>query len=102
MNKPERPPVVGRASRRKRLWLALVIVTLTSVVIFAAIFAFPILAYMKTGFPQQPPTTVATITARYENWFPELHVVGSLKPVRGADLSVEVPGIVDSVNFDSG
>src|SRR5262249_9822434 len=28
--------------------------------------------------------------------------VGSLKPVRGADLSVEVAGIVAEVNFDSG
>jgi membrane fusion protein (multidrug efflux system) len=28
--------------------------------------------------------------------------VGSLKPFRGADLSVEVPGIVAEVNFDSG
>jgi membrane fusion protein (multidrug efflux system) len=31
-----------------------------------------------------------------------IQIVGSLKPVRGADLSVEVAGIIDSVNFDSG
>ncbi len=102
MNKPERPLVASRPARPKRLWLALTVVTLTAVIVFAAIFAFPILAYMKTGFPQQPPATVTTIAAQYENWIPDLRVVGSLKPVRGADLSVEVPGIVDEVNFDSG
>jgi membrane fusion protein, multidrug efflux system len=102
MNKPERPLVAGYPARRKRLWLPLLLVTVISVAVFAAIFAFPILAYMKTGFPQQPPASVATITAHYQDWFPEIRVVGSLKPVRGADLSVEVPGIVDAVNFDSG
>jgi membrane fusion protein (multidrug efflux system) len=33
---------------------------------------------------------------------PKIEVVGTFQPVRGADLSVEVPGIIDQVNFDSG
>jgi membrane fusion protein, multidrug efflux system len=102
MNKPERPPEVGKRGRRRRVWLALTLVTLSSLLFFAAIFAFPIFAFMRTGFPQPPPVTVSTIAAHYENWLPEVRVVGSLKPVRGADLSVEVSGIVDEVNFDSG
>jgi membrane fusion protein (multidrug efflux system) len=102
MNRPERPIVAGHPARRRRLWLPLIVVTLLSVAVFAAIFAFPIIAFMKTGFPQQPPVVVATINAHLEDWLPEIHVVGSLKPVRGADLSVEVPGIVDQINFDSG
>lgn len=102
MNKPERPPELGQRGRKRRLWLVLTLVTLSSVVVFAAVFAFPIFAFIKTGFPQQAPVTVSTIAARYENWLPDVRVVGSLKPVRGADLSVEVPGIVDEVNFDSG
>src|SRR5438105_1768853 len=104
MNKPERPELMIGAQpiRRKRLWLWLILVTSFSVLGFAAIFAFPIFAFMKTGFPQQPPVTVATVVAHYQDWMPQIRVVGSLKPVRGADLSVEVPGIVDQVNFDSG
>jgi membrane fusion protein, multidrug efflux system len=104
MNKPERPEMLigARPVRRKRLWLWLILVTVISVLGFAVIFAFPIFAFMKTGFPQQPPVSVATIAAHYDNWLPEIRVVGSLKPVRGADLSVEVPGIVDQINFDSG
>lgn len=102
MNKPERSLEAGHRGRRKHLWLALTVVTVTTVLLFAAIFAFPIFAFIKTGFPQQPPVTVSTIAAHFENWLPEVRVVGSLKPVRGADLSVEVPGIVDEVSFDSG
>ncbi len=102
MNKPERTLVAAQPMRRRRLWLWIPVVGLSSLLVFAAIFAFPIFAYMKKGFPQQPPVTVATIAAHYENWFPQIRVVGTLKPVRGADLSVEVPGIVDQVNFDSG
>jgi len=33
---------------------------------------------------------------------PRIEGVGTWQPVRGADLSVEVPGIIDQVNFDSG
>lgn len=102
MNKPERPLLALQPGRKRRLWLVLTVVTLTSAAVFAAIFAFPIFAFIKTGFPQQAPVSVSTISARYQDWLPEIRVVGSLKPVRGADLSVEVPGIVDEVNFDSG
>src|SRR5438067_377287 len=104
MNKPERPELMMAAHLvgRRRLWLWLIVVTVCSALAFALIFAFPIFAFIKTGFPQQPPVSVTTIAAHYDNWLPEIRVVGSLKPVRGADLSVEVPGIVDQINFDSG
>ncbi len=104
MNRPERPDlmVAARPPRRRRLWLWIIIVGLLTAVLFAAIFAFPIVAFMSKGFPVPPPTAVTTATARFEDWHPEIQVVGSLKPVRGADLSVEVAGIVNEVNFDSG
>jgi membrane fusion protein (multidrug efflux system) len=88
--------------RRRRLWLWMILVVVLAVVLFGAIFAFPIVAFKAKGFPAPPPATVATATARFEDWQPAIQVVGSLKPVRGADLSVEVAGIVDEVSFDSG
>ena len=104
MNRPERPDlmVAARPPRRRRLWLWMIIVGLLTAIFFAAIFAFPIVAFVSKGFPIPPPVAVTTATARFEDWHPEIQVVGSLKPVRGADLSVEVAGIVDQVNFDSG
>ena len=49
-----------------------------------------------------PPQTVSTIAAKMQDWQPTIHAVGSLRAARGADLSVEVAGIVDEVHFESG
>lgn len=92
----------NRPPRRRRLWLWIPLVVVVSAFVFAAVFFFRIAAFMATGFPTPPPTTVSTATARFEEWAAEIQAVGSLKPVRGADLSVEVPGVVDEVNFESG
>jgi membrane fusion protein (multidrug efflux system) len=78
------------------------IVVILAAALFAAIFAFPIIAFTAKGFPAPPPATVSTTPAKFEEWQPAIQIVGSLRPVRGADLSVEVAGIVDAVNFDSG
>jgi membrane fusion protein (multidrug efflux system) len=104
MNRPERPDLLveQRPPRRKRLWLWLIVVSVLAIALFVAILAFPFVAFMAKPFPAPPPASVATATARFEDWQPQLQVVGSLKPVRGADLSVEVSGIVDEVDFDSG
>jgi membrane fusion protein (multidrug efflux system) len=49
-----------------------------------------------------PPQTVSTAVAQVQPWQPTLESVGSLRAVNGADLSLEVAGIVDKVNFNSG
>ena len=48
------------------------------------------------------PQTVSTTTAASEGWQDKLEAVGSLRAVKGADLSLEVSGIVDSIQFQSG
>src|SRR5487761_2717296 len=49
-----------------------------------------------------PVQTVATTKAAMQDWQPQIHAVGSLRAVRGADLSLEVSGIVDRIDFTSG
>jgi membrane fusion protein (multidrug efflux system) len=49
-----------------------------------------------------PPQTVATTTAGYQDWQPLLQGVGSLRAVNGADLSLQVAGIVEEIAFQSG
>jgi membrane fusion protein (multidrug efflux system) len=49
-----------------------------------------------------PPQTVSTVTAGAQDWQPQVEAVGSLRAVNGADLSLEVSGIVDQINFNSG
>ena len=49
-----------------------------------------------------PPQTVSTVTAAEQQWQPSVQAVGSLRAVNGADLSLEVAGIVDEIDFKSG
>jgi membrane fusion protein (multidrug efflux system) len=50
----------------------------------------------------QPPQTVTALKAANDQWQPKIEAVGSLRAVKGADLSLEVSGVVDSIAFNSG
>ena len=49
-----------------------------------------------------PPQTVATTMAKRSDWQPNLAAIGTFRAVKGADLAIEVSGIVDQINFQSG
>jgi membrane fusion protein (multidrug efflux system) len=49
-----------------------------------------------------PPQTVSTTRAVVTQWQPQLEAVGSLRAVKGADLSLEVPGVVEEIDVTSG
>ncbi|HEX8012890.1 MAG TPA: efflux RND transporter periplasmic adaptor subunit [Casimicrobiaceae bacterium] len=49
-----------------------------------------------------PPATVSTMTAEYQQWQPQLSAVGTLRAVRGVDVTTEVAGLVRSIEFKSG
>ena len=48
------------------------------------------------------PQTVSAVKAASSDWQPRIDAVGSLRAVRGAELSLEVPGVVDEITFQSG
>lgn len=52
--------------------------------------------------PAQAPQTVSTAKATKTDWAQRITAVGSLRAVKGADLSLELPGVVDEINFESG
>jgi membrane fusion protein, multidrug efflux system len=49
-----------------------------------------------------PPATVSTQKVDFQQWQPQLTAVGTLRAVRGVDVTTEVAGLVRSVNFKSG
>jgi membrane fusion protein (multidrug efflux system) len=51
---------------------------------------------------QPPPVTVTAMKAEYQSWQPQLQSVGSLRAVRGVDVTSEVSGLVRTVHFKSG
>lgn len=86
---------------RKRMivMLAVVGIVLGLVFGFQVFKGIMIKKFMSGNIPVQ---TVSTTVAKTEDWQPTVTAVGSLRAVRGADLSFEVPGIVDEVDFKSG
>lgn len=50
----------------------------------------------------QPPTVVTALKAQFAEWQPEIAAVGSMKAVRGVDVTTEIGGIVRNVAFKSG
>jgi membrane fusion protein (multidrug efflux system) len=65
------------------------------------VFKAGIIKHVMAGLAN-PPQTVSTITAGSQDWQPHVEAVGSLRAVNGADLSLEVSGIVGELHFNSG
>ncbi len=86
----------------KRMVIMLVLVAL----VLGGIFGFQAFkATMIKKFMSQmsaPPQTVSTAKAAYTPWQSTIQAVGSLRAVKGADLSLETAGTIDSITFDSG
>src|SRR5919109_2616007 len=51
---------------------------------------------------QPPPEAVTTIVASEERWPSTLTAIGTVAAVRGVTVSADLPGVVDSISFDSG
>src|SRR5262252_2387056 len=74
----------------------MVIMLLAVTVVFGGIFGFQVFkAAMIKKF-------IAATTAAAGQWQPQIEAVGSLRAVRGADLSLESSGVVESISFNSG
>jgi membrane fusion protein (multidrug efflux system) len=83
------------------------VIMLVSVgVVLFAIFGFQAFKAMMIrkfiSAMSSPPQTISAARAGYSEWQAKIEAVGSLRAVKGADLSLEVAGIVDSILFNSG
>jgi membrane fusion protein (multidrug efflux system) len=87
----------------KRMIIMLVIVG----VVLGLIFGFEWVALPKImkgvlASHANPPQTVSDMVAQNQDWQPQLTSVGTLRAVRGADLSPQIGGTVSAIHFDSG
>jgi membrane fusion protein, multidrug efflux system len=51
---------------------------------------------------QPPPEAVTTIKARPDQWPASLDAIGTVHAVRGVTVSADLPGVVESIAFESG
>ncbi len=61
-----------------------------------------ILQQIAQGSAPQPPVVVTAMRAGKQEWQPHLDAVGSLRAVRGVDVTTEIAGLVREVRFKSG
>ncbi|MDH4457527.1 MAG: efflux RND transporter periplasmic adaptor subunit [Nevskia sp.] len=84
-------------------WLFLVLIVVALVVgigSYKGLAVFKMFEEFKAmGYPKQ---TISTIKASTEEWRPQLAAVGSLRAVRGAELSAEIGGLVEQVSIPAG
>jgi membrane fusion protein (multidrug efflux system) len=93
---------MDKASIKKRMVIMLVAVgvVLGGLVGFNSFKGYMMQKYM--GSQQPPAVTVSAMAVDYQQWQPQLSAVGTLRAVRGVDVTTEVAGLVRSLEFKSG
>jgi membrane fusion protein (multidrug efflux system) len=98
----------GHTTARPRAMVKpLVILVIIVAIVMGGIFAWqqilakkiigPILKKMATA-----PQTVSTIVAAESSWQTQTGALGSVRAVRGADLSAQASGVIDTIHIESG
>lgn len=82
----------------------MVVMILSVLLLIALIAGIKVMLVMKmiAGMKPPPPAVVSTAKAVYQEWQPQLHAVGSVRAARGADLALDLAGLVTKVNVKSG
>ncbi|HET9764015.1 MAG TPA: efflux RND transporter periplasmic adaptor subunit [Casimicrobiaceae bacterium] len=86
--------------KRMVIMLVAVAVLLGGIVGFNWFKGYMMQKYMASA--PVPPSTVSAMKAEYQDWQPHLSAVGTLRAVRGVDVTTEVAGLVRSIEFKSG
>lgn len=87
---------------KRRLIIAVVAVVVL-VAVIAGIKTIQIRSLMAQAKRNAAPAqTVTAMTAAYSEWQPQITAVGSVRAVRGVEITTEVTGLVRSVEFHSG
>lgn len=86
----------------KRMIISVTLLLVVLGVVFGYKPISMMIQYMGSGGFARPPVTVSAREAELQSWQPRIAAVGVLSAVRGVDLSNELPGMVASIEFESG
>ena len=87
------------STKRRMIYMILAVVGLIAII--AGIKVVTIVRMVASMKPP-PPSVVSTAKASYQEWQPQLRAVGTLRAARGADLALDVAGLVTGVYVKSG
>ena len=75
-------------------------------ILFGLILAFKLIIFLieKTISKQyqNPIVTISAIQAKTTAWNPTIHVVGSTRTVKGVNVTTELPGMIEKIDFIPG
>jgi membrane fusion protein (multidrug efflux system) len=82
------------------------IIMILGVILLVAVIGFVvyrgIMKQIAQGAAPPPPVVVTAIKAAKQDWQPQLNAVGSLRALRGVDVTTEIAGLVWEIRFKSG
>jgi membrane fusion protein, multidrug efflux system len=87
------------STTKRMIWMIVGVLLLIAVIVGIKVL---LVVRMIHGMPKPAPFTVSTTTAREQPWQPALGAVGTLRAAKGADLAMDVAGLVTGVNLQSG
>ena len=94
--------ISNKTNTLKPIWISASIL-IVLVVFIAGIKMLQIRALSKSGQSNgPPPIAVATKLVQKVEWIDEVQATGTVVPIQGTLLSTELPGTVQSINFESG
>jgi membrane fusion protein, multidrug efflux system len=92
--------------RMRKMLLPFLVMLLLVTLVVGGVFAWQaFVGSMTQKFMKQAataPQTVSTVKATRTGWQNQIRAVGTLRAVRGADLSAQASGVVDDIEFESG
>jgi membrane fusion protein (multidrug efflux system) len=93
-------------AKKPRTWLRMTVMLLVvgllgGGLVFFQTFKAGILKQVTAQIRSSVPT-VATAPASLQDWQPRLTAVGTARAVNGADMSADINGTVEQINFESG
>lgn len=87
------------STTKRMIWMIVGVLLLIALIVGIKVL---LVMRMIHSMPKPGPTTVSTVKASEQRWQPSLDAVGTLRAANGADLAMDVAGLVTAVNLKSG
>jgi len=92
---------IERSSVKKRM-IIMILGVILLVAGIGAVVVRNIMQQIAQGAVPPPAVVVTAVKAAKQEWQPQLNAVGSLRAVRGVDVTTEIAGLVREIRFKSG
>lgn len=87
------------STTKRMIWMVVGVLALIALIVGIKVL---LVMRMIHSMPKPGPSTVSTVKVSAQPWQPSLSAVGTLRAANGADLAMDVSGLVTAVNLKSG